>query len=263
VIDGAVTVGFLHPGHWQACFGNSLLDLMFYDASHDQRIVSHGYGQMGKETGASHIHAGRNKIAKTVLDESESEWLFMIDADMGFAADTVDRLIASADPVERPVVGGLAFAQKSDGKGDLFAIRYRTCPTLYRMAETDDEIGFVPMFDYPRDALVEVDATGAACLLVHRSALEKVRELHGDRWFNGLEVPKGSAGSTTFGEDMSFCLRLKAAGIPLYVDTGVKTTHDKGGVYYDEETFDLQQAFMQMTAAAEFAPYERTGRNVE
>lgn len=248
MIPGSVTVGFIHPGEWSACFANSLIDLLFHDAANHGRIVGNPYGYMGKETGAAQIHAGRNKVARTVVVESESEWLFMVDSDMGFAADTVDRLVASADPVERPVVGGLAFAQKTSGQGDMFAIRYRTCPTLYRMAEVDDEVGFAPMFDYPRDALVEVDATGAACLLVHRSVFETLRVDHGDRWFNGLEVPKGPGGHTTFGEDMSFCLRVKAAGIPIYVDTGVKTTHDKGGVFFDEDTYDLQQLFTGRSA---------------
>ena len=243
MIPGAVTVGFIHPGQWQACFANSLLDLMFYDVAHDQRVVGHPFGHMGKETGAGQLHNGRNSIAKAVLDESGSEWLFIIDADMGFAPDTVDRLIAAADPIDRPVMGGLAFAQKSDGSGDHFARRYRATPTLYSMYETDDEVGFVPLFDYPRDQVVEVSATGAACLLVHRSALESVRAEHGDRWFSLIEVPKGKAGGfTEFGEDMSFCLRLAACGIPLHVDTSVKTTHDKGGVFYDEDTYDLQRA---------------------
>jgi hypothetical protein len=243
MIRGAVTVGFLHPGEWSAVFGNSLMELMLHDVTAEQRMFRHHHGWMGKETGASHIHAGRNRIAAAVLDESEAEWLWFVDADMGFAGDTVDRLVASADPVERPVMGGLAFAQKSDGAGEFGARRYRMCPTLYKMGETDTEVGFAPIFDYPRGEVVEVAATGCACLLIHRSALEKVRAEYGDRWFDGIEVPKGPSGRTVFGEDISFCLRLAACGIPLHVDTSVRTTHDKGGVFFDEESYDLQQAF--------------------
>jgi len=247
-LTGLVTVGFIHPGEWSACFANSLIDLMFFDAAHEGRIVSNPYGKMGKETGAAQIHAGRNKLAHAVVTESQSEWLFMVDADMGFTPDTVERLIAAADPVERPIVGGLAFAQKSDGAGAMFARRYRCTPTLYRMVETDTEVGFLPIFDYPRDELVEVDATGAACLLIHRTVLEKIRADHGDRWFHPIELPKGPEGRTEFGEDISFCIRARACGFPLYVHTGIKTTHDKGGVFFDEETFDLQQAFKALAS---------------
>jgi GT2 family glycosyltransferase len=250
VIRGAVTIGFLHPGHWQACFANSLNELMFYDATTSCRVVGnpdHRFGLMGNEATATQIPAGRNKIARTVLDESESEWLFMVDADMGFAPDTVERLVRRADRMTRPVVGGLAFANKSDGTGPFYARRYRAVPTLYKMYETDDEVGFVPDFDYPRDRVVQVDATGCACLLVHRSALENIRDAHGDHWFDPIRLPKGKDGFTDFGEDMSFCLRLAACGIPLHVDTSVKTTHDKGGVFLDEEVYDLQQAMKALT----------------
>jgi hypothetical protein len=242
VTPGLVTVGFLHPGEWHACFGESLLNLLFFDASGECRIVSHARGRMALEVGTGQIVSGRNQLARVFLDESDGEWLFMIDSDMGFAPDTVERLIATATAAGVPVVGGLAFACKSDGSAPLLARRYRCTPTLYRMTETDTEVGFVPIFDYPRNQVVTVDATGAACLLIHRSALEAVRERFGHAWFNIIEVPKGKNGTTSFSEDLSFCVRLTACGIPMHVDTSVKTCHDKGAVFYDEELFDLQQA---------------------
>ena len=242
---GTVAVGWLHPGTVSQCFSASLLELMFYDSVHNTRIVSHSHGHIPKETGAGHIHAGRNEVARAFLDKSEAEWLFFIDSDMGFAPDTVDRLVDSADPETRPVVGGLAFAQKSAGSAPMGARRFRATPTLYRAAEVDDRVGFVPMFDYPPDQMVEVGATGAACLLIHRSVLDRIRADQGDRWFSLLSVPKGPHGFTEFGEDMSFCLRLIALEIPVWVDTGVKTTHHKGGVYLDEETYQLQQAMLE------------------
>lgn len=240
---GTVSVGYLHPGHWSACFGNSLHDLLFCDLFGAQRIVSHPHGKMGKECGAAGIVAGRNHLARIVLDESEAEWLFMVDSDMGFAADTVDRLVEAADPAERPIMGGLCFAQKSAGRGELYAQRYRCTPTVYRLAETEDDAGFLPIFDYPRDAVVSCDATGAACVLIHRSALERIRERYGDTWFDPIKKPK-SPRPGDYGEDMSFCLRALACDLPIHVHTGVKTTHDKGGVFFDEETYDLQQAML-------------------
>ena len=33
---------------------------------------------------------------------------------MGFAPDTINRLLEAADPVERPVVGGLCFTQREE-----------------------------------------------------------------------------------------------------------------------------------------------------
>lgn len=237
---GLVSVGYLHPGHWSACFGKSLIDLFVHDLCGPGRIMSHPFGEMGKECGSGGIVAGRNHLARIFLDESEAEWLFMVDSDMGFAADTVDRLVGTADRVERPIVGGLCFAQKSAGRGAFYAQRYRPTPTLYRLAETDEDSGFVPMFDYPRDEVVQVDATGAACVLIHRDALARIRAEHGDLWFDPIRKPKSPI-PASFGEDMSFCLRALAVELPIHVHTGVKTTHDKGGVFFDEETYDLSR----------------------
>lgn len=243
MIDGTVTVAFLNPGTWHNCFANSMLDLVFYDGAHNCRLLRHRHWRMGKETGAGNIHAARNRCAQVFLDDTEAEWLLFIDSDMGFAPDMVDRLVDSADPVERPIMGGLAFAMKSDGAAPLYARRYRTTPTLYTLAETDEDTGFVAMIDYPRDQVVSVAATGAACILLHRNALEKVRAEYGDCWFDHIPKPKGWG---SFGEDLSLSLRLAACGIPIHVDTSVKTTHDKGGVYFDEETFDLQQSMLAL-----------------
>jgi hypothetical protein len=241
VIPGRVMVGFLHPGEYAACFANSLIQLLLYDAFHEQRMA-HAAGYVGNETAATQIVTGRNQIARSFLDGSDAEWLFMIDADMGFAPDTVERLIATATKLGVPVVGGLAFACKSDGNGPFGARRYRATPTLYRFYADEDkgEAGVVPMFDYPRNQPVEVEATGAAILLVHRTVLEQLRGEYGDHWFDLIELP-AKVGQTTLGEDISFCLRLKAQGIPLIVDTAVQTTHDKGW-FLDEEYYDLQQA---------------------
>lgn len=238
---GLVSVGFLHPDSWSACFGQSLLALWYVDHVGAQRIVSHPFGYIGKSCHAGRIVQGRNEIAVNVLEHSDAEWLLMVDSDMGFAPDTLERLIASADPVERPIVGGLCFAQKSDGMGPLHANRYRMSPTLYLMRETDDQVGFLPVFDYPRDAIVEVDATGSALVLIHRSVLEAIHAAHGPSWYDPITVPKGPSGRTEFSEDLSFCLRAAACGFRIHVDTSVRTTHDKGGIFLDEETYDLQR----------------------
>ncbi len=234
---GTVAVGFLDPGHWSHCFGQSLIDMYLCDAFGSQRMVPHGK-QLRDNAQAGGIVAGRNSVAAKFLDATDCEWLFMVDSDMGFAPDTVDRLIASADPEERPVVGGLCFSLRRDTAGEFYGQKYVVVPTCYEYVDTDDEIGFRSMVDYPRNAMVQVGGTGAACLVVHRSVLERLRERIGDHWFDHVTHPSG----TVFSEDLSFCIRLAALDIPLFVNTAVRTTHDKGGVFLDEDEFDRCRA---------------------
>jgi hypothetical protein len=234
---GSVAVGFLDPGHWSHCFGQSLIDMYLSDAFRSKRMVPHGK-QLRDNAQAGGIVAGRNSIAAKFLDATECEWLFMVDSDMGFAADTVDQLIKSADPKERPVVGGLCFSLRRDTPGEFYGQKYVVVPTCYEYVDTDNEVGFRSIVDYPRDEVFPVAGTGAACLLIHRSVLETLRAKGGDHWFDHITHP----GGTVFSEDLSFCVRLAACDIPLFIDSGVRTTHDKHGVFLDEDEYDRCRA---------------------
>lgn len=240
---GTVAVGFLDPGHWSHCFGQSLIDLYLVDAFGSKRMVPHGK-QLRDNAQAGGIVSGRNSIAEKFLDNTECEWLFMVDSDMGFAPDTVDRLIAAADPAKRPVVGGLCFSLRRDTPGEFYGQKYVVVPTCYEYVDTDSDVGFRSIVDYPRDAMLQVGGTGAACLLIHRAALDAIRARFGDHWFDHVTHPSG----TTFSEDLSFCVRLAACDLPLWVHTGVRTTHDKHGVFLDEDEYDRCRALHAVPA---------------
>ena len=221
--DTTVCLAYVHDVEVAYSWHRSVIDLIGWDAQHHQRVVAGG-GWFGMRHGTGGIVEARNKVAAAFC-EGEAEWLFWIDTDMGFPPDTVDRLIASADPAERPVVGGLCFAQVETELDGMGGFRCTPRPTLYGWGQKESgEQGFAPMYDYPANQLVEVAGTGSACILIHRTALEKVAAEHGPNWYTRMLNP--STG-TLLGEDMSFCARLLAMGVPMHVDTRVKTTHLK------------------------------------
>lgn len=225
-------------------------DLCLHDAMTSQRIIRPGGKELRHLTGTGGIVTARNKVAASFLDDTDGEWLWFVDSDMGFAPDTVDRLVASADPVSRRVVGGLCFAQKDAGTGEHRAQRYVITPTIYRWVERDDDVGFLPVEVYERDSLQRVGATGCACILIHRGVLHKIREQHGPVWFDPITHP-GKGKSRTFSEDLSFCVRAAAAGEDLYVDTSVKTCHEKGGIFLDEYAYDRDRALARLESELE------------
>lgn len=202
-------------------------------------------GLIDQQCASGQLVEARNDLVSYFLDSEvagfKPEWLFMVDSDMGFADDTFDALVASADPVERPVVGALAFALRMQSTDpDLMANTFDVYPTVYQWREAHDEdgtltaAGFSSVRDYPRDSMVECDATGAACILMHRSILEKIRDEHGPVWFDRISHPIAK----TFGEDLSFCVRVAQAGHSVWVNTAVKTAHLKGGVDLTEAWYD-------------------------
>lgn len=240
---GTVVMGFLDGGSWSACFGLSYRDLCLYDVTHSERVIRPNGRELRAVTGTGGIPQSRNKVAHQFLTETDGEWLLFVDTDMGFSADTADRLVESASPEERPVVGGLCFAGIRTERTKYYAERYMIQPTIYQWVTLPDEVGFAPMHDYARNSMVEASATGAACLLIHFTALERVRAQYGETWFDPITHPTGNKGGKprTFSEDMSFCIRLAGVDIPVYVNTAVKTTHEKGQVYLDEETYEFSR----------------------
>lgn len=153
----------------------------------------------------------RNNLVRAFL-ESDADALLFIDDDMSWKTEALDKLVEHFDPKKRPVVGGLAFGYDN---GTIFT-------TLHR--STGQPGRYVRLAAFPQDGLIEVDATGGACLLVARHVFERVAEgRSGYPWFQDEML-----GDKETGEDIVFCSRVREAGFPIYVATGVNFAHIKG-----------------------------------
>ena len=82
------------------------------------------------------------------------------------------------------------------------------------------ESGFAARFDYEPDTVVRCSGTGSACILIHRSVLERLGP-------NPYEPLRNPSTGELIGEDLSFCARASQADIPIHVHTGVPTSHLK------------------------------------
>jgi hypothetical protein len=144
-----VVVGYCKPGTVHAAFHESLLNLMVYDAATDRRIIAGG-GRIAVQSSAN-ISGARNQIVKQFLDESDADWLWMLDTDMTFAPETLERLLEHADVEKAPIVGGLCFGIDD---GWLF-------PTLYDLADmgSGDGLQVVRYNEWPPNAMFQVAAT--------------------------------------------------------------------------------------------------------
>lgn len=195
---------------------------------HRRMHPDNGGGFISIRHGTGGLVAGRNQAVHEFLTEfPQAQWLFWLDTDMGFPADALELLIGAADPVERPIVGALCFSLREldpDGAGGW---RTQPVPTIYDWIHVPDgeadASGYAVRWDYPPDTVTQCHATGSACILIHRSALERIEERFGT-WYD--RVPNPST-SQFLGEDLSFCVRAGALDIPIFVDTRVKTTHSK------------------------------------
>jgi GT2 family glycosyltransferase len=214
----AVAVAYLHHNQVAYSWHHSMVQVL--GATPTRSRVLRG-GIIAVRCNAGQIADARNKAIRIFL-EGQAPWLWWVDTDMGFAPDTVERLMDAADPVERPVVGALCFAQKETGLDGMGGYRIRPAPTIYDWQPHGDLQGVDIRYDYPPDDLVRCAATGSACILIHRSVLERIAAKHGPVWYDPLPARDGR-----IGEDLSFCLRAGELDIPVHVHTGISTTHLK------------------------------------
>ena len=88
-------------GQWAGCMMDAL------------RANPDVWGDRIRGNSGANVSKARNEIARRFLDESEDEWLLMVDTDLLFATDFILGLLEAADPEERPVISGLYFAQEA------------------------------------------------------------------------------------------------------------------------------------------------------
>lgn len=215
-----VAYGFVHGDQNEShSFRNSLDLLKQFDDMNMQLLV----GKYELRCGQQGLVQARNEMAAAFL-ASDTEWLLIIDADMGFQPDALYRLLEAAHPEHRRIVGGLCFVARQWAEDGLNGYRVRPQPTIMDFRE--DTRG-VPQFMstplYPVNQVVPVAATGSAFILIHRTVFEEIAEKYGPTWYDRTHGADGQL----LGEDVSFCVRALSLGIRVFVHTGVRTNHYK------------------------------------
>jgi hypothetical protein len=215
-----LVIAYISPGQTSTYFTESLMKTV---------LVGYREGWLAnvlQEWSSANVSAARNTLTDRFLDNGVGEWLLWIDADMQWDPEAVTDLLSVADPQRAPIVGGLCFGQSTDGM----------YPTIYMGYQTEDgAFTTIRVRDYARDSMVRVAATGAAFLLIHRSALERMRAQGFDPAFPFFAESGGNG--KPVGEDITFCIRAGICGLPVYVHTGVRIGHHKSVLLTEDEFF--------------------------
>lgn len=241
----SVMVATPHRFEFAANYVQSMLSLTYYDAANCGHLVRAGGPFLASAT-PMNLHEVRNAMAGAAVDKGV-DWILFVDSDAGFEPNVVERLVECADPVDRPVLGALAFMTSKAEPDDMGGWIWHPAPTIYDWGH-DGKEGFFHRYDYPPNTLVRAAATGGHMLLIHRGVLEKIEAAHGRTWFNRGMYSRDHG---LMGEDFSFCFRLLEAGVPLHVHTGIETTHQQT-VWLNSDDYLKSRVLRQMAAAVEF-----------
>lgn len=211
--EETVHLGWVHPGTVDAYFMTSLLDIVKMFPSY---VGSHNAVQ-----GLGLLSKSRNQVVSHFLDNTEDDWLFMVDSDEYITIDAFAKLVNSADKDEVPFIAGLYFAANWKTPTELEPV-----PLIFKLTDFN---GVQPYLDYPKDSVVDIYAAGTGCLLIHRRVFETMRDKFADQWgYNWAWFQDGPIGDDKWlSEDLSFCDRVQAAGFKLKAHTGAVVPHHK------------------------------------
>jgi hypothetical protein len=207
-----VTIGSCDPGMVNGAFAYRLIQLA---GARNSRL-----GPFVRVKGSGLLSKQRNRVVKQFLEMTDSDWLLMLDSDEQLSLEAFDALCDTAHDKERPVVAGLVFAG--------FGVPGKTYPKPVPAIFQDSPQGFLPLYKYDKNSVFEIDAAGTGCLMVHRSVLEKMREVadpnQGKDWCWFWDGP---VNGDWIGEDLLFSRRIKSLGYPIHVNTSVILPHQK------------------------------------
>lgn len=162
---------------------------------------------------AQGLYVGRNRnlITRNFLKGGNEEYLLMIDTDIEFREDLVDKLLIAAQ--------GRDIVAANVRLGEHTHSAYEEFGQLYK-----------PMETLPEGEIVPVDAAATAVMMVHRRVLEEIARLGGPCWFISIPIALEVAGEPEWeelGEDLAFCKRAKAAGFQTHLVRGLDLRHHK------------------------------------
>jgi hypothetical protein len=161
-------------------FMHSVINMFVQDAETDRRYNADWLLVFGP-----YIHQNRNELQRQFLEETDRDWLFMLDNDLVFQAEDVRQLHAVAD---------------REGPG-VYSAPYLIENGTMVCGPWDDKVDYAyhPMVGLPSKP-ARVGVVGAGFTLIHRKVLEAV----GPNAFAALAPDAG--------EDLSFCWRAREAG---------------------------------------------------
>lgn len=201
------------------------VDLPDFEASKDA-ILARCASHVGRVHVARGHRVDRNRdaiVLEFMSDPQKPDWLLFLDSDMTFPSDIVFRLLNW----RLPVVGGLYFHRKWHHPL-VFKDAGKRLDQWGRMIHThefirDEVHDFLVAAGVPRrdqavaierpDRLLQCGAIGTGAMMIHRSVLEAMD----GPWFEYAEFAES--------EDLSFCRKVRAMDLPVYVDLGTICGH--------------------------------------
>jgi predicted O-methyltransferase YrrM len=166
-----------------------------------------------------YIHKSRNFAFKEAQNIG-ADYLLMIDCDMKYPADSLQRLL----DLDKDVASGMYFKRP-----------YPHYPLAYNWTGKLDDV-HRNIVNIPSEPF-KIDSCGAGFLLISKKVLdsytEEVYKKHGKPFSH--KIYDDGEGGETIGEDTSFCMRMSDLGFEVWIDPTINLGHISSSVIFQEQ----------------------------
>lgn len=184
----------------------------------------------------------RQNLFDMWADKVKTDWLLWVDSDIHLTQDILKKLWDAADKVARPVVTGVYFISKENEQSLM-----QPMPCVFNEKENPEDYVINYIHPLPENKVIPVDHAGMGLVLMHKSIVEKVREVSPDY---SLFAEKQGLKDQFVSEDIVFFRNLKKAGIQVHAHTGAIARHMKRFAL-DENYYRMYWAAIGALAARE------------
>lgn len=146
------------------------------------------------------IAHNRNKLVENFL-KTDYEWFLFIDSDTVPPINILDMTKNGKD-----ICSGVYHSFKGNKLRPLIFEKYKD---RYKFIQKDN-----------KDYLIEVDAVGTGCLLIHRNVFDIMKKPYFEFLYDEIGLVKLS-------EDLNFCKKAQKAGFKIWVDKRMGASHHK------------------------------------
>jgi hypothetical protein len=160
-----------------------------------------------------------------VAIQSEVDYLFIINDDGILPADTLEKLLED----DKDIVGAPMLTRNKKDNGEHGLCCFKKDEFYIGDGQTINKYTALKGFDNSKGYLHQVDATGAACILVKKECFTALFQKHNGRPFedfNGVFTTKEHGTTTSHrSEDTNFCDRATTEGFEIWIDTRIRPIH--------------------------------------
>jgi hypothetical protein len=199
-----ICIGWVSPGNVENIFCKSLSTVILQNPEIITDIVT---------VDGNVLTVVRNVLIDTFLKNTNTEWLLMIDSDVGFSSKDIHELLEVANQEKAKVVSGVLFLQRAAWDSPVLE------PGIVKFV---DEHNIETIWNFKKESTFEIDGGSLGFVLVHRDVLLDMNDERSFPWFFQNEENQ-----VWQGEDITFFRRVKEKGYKVFATSKTNLHHVK------------------------------------